>query len=75
MSKAVLEINPIVQNDYMTKLGIESGIGEETVMLTRLGHRDRSVYMLLETEKRSSAQKVLLLLFFFFAIVKQMLLT
>lgn len=63
MSKAVLKINPIVRNEYVTKLGIEIDVGEETVMLTRQRHRDRSVYMLLETEK-GPTQKYFLVLYF-----------
>lgn len=57
MSKAVLKMNPTVQYEYMTKLGNEIDIGDVTVLLTRQGHRDRSVYMLSEAEKIGPPRK------------------
>lgn len=68
MSKAVLKMNPTVKYEYMTKLGNEIDIGDVTVLLTRQGLGDRSVYILSETEKIGPLRKSN---FFFFARVTQ----
>lgn len=68
MSKAVLKMNPTVKYEYMTKLGNEIDIGDVTVLLTRQGLGDRSVYILSETEKIGPLRKSF---FFFFARVTQ----
>lgn len=64
MSKAVLKMNPTVQYEYMTKLGNEIDIGDVTVLLTRQGHGDRSVYMLSEAEKIGPLRKKCFFFFF-----------
>lgn len=64
MSKAVLKMNPTVQYEYMTKLGNEIDIGDVTVLLTRQGHGDRSVYMLSEAEKIGPLRKKCFFCFF-----------
>lgn len=57
MSKAVLKMNPTVKYEYMTKLGNEIDIRDVTVLLTRQGLGDRSVYILSETEKIGPLRK------------------